>query len=93
MQALLHHIAADIDRNVITTAGFGIVIEAEQFGRVSQPQVPLFGQFPHQGGVKSLANLDAAAGQVPAGNIGMPDQKHPSFPVKSHSPHTERVGP
>lgn len=93
MRAILHHIAANIDRDVITTAGVCIVIEAEQFGRVTEPQVTFFGQFPHQGGVKIFANLDTAAGQVPAGNIGVPDQKHPSLPVKSHGPHTERMSP
>lgn len=93
MHVRLHHISADIDGDMIASVGPGVVVDAEQFGRVAKLQMTLLGQFPHQGGVKTFADLNPAARQMPAGNIGVSDQKHPALDIKGHTPYAERVGP
>jgi hypothetical protein len=51
---------------------------------------PLLHQFPPQGFEKGFADLYAAARQVPAGDVTVPDQKHPVVAVEHHAADPER---
>jgi len=57
----------------------------QRFGR--QCDVALLGEFARQRFPDGLADLDAAAGQVPAADIAVLDQEHPSLAVDHQRPH------
>ena len=52
--------------------------------------VALLLQLPLQGALHGLADLDAAAGQLPARHVGVEDQEHPAVPVEHQAAHAQR---
>ena len=64
--------------------------QAVQQGIAGQLDPPLLHQFAAQRLVKGFADLDAAARQMPAGDIAVLDQKYPVFAVQHHGADPER---
>lgn len=70
-----------------------VEVEAEQFRRLGQDQIALFRYFTNERLMRRFVDFDAPARQMPARDIGMPDEENPPFAVKGHPPHAQRHGP
>src|SRR6185437_14510059 len=64
--------------------------QAVQDRRFRQLDPPLLDQFPPQRLEEGLADLDAPSRQMPAGDIAVPDQKHPVVAIEHDAADAER---
>ena len=67
-----------------------IEIDREQRRLFAQLDVAFFAQFARQGAHQRLADFDAAAGQMPAVDVAVLDQKNAAGAVDHQAAHAER---
>src|ERR1700722_13370713 len=67
-----------------------VEINREKNRRLGDLDIAFLAQFPLQRRHQCLAGFDAAARQVPAGNVGVLDQKHAAFTVENKAADAER---
>ena len=72
----------DVDRDMIAPRDVTVEKHAVQVRRFRLPDPPLLDQFAPQGLEKGFADLDAPSRQMPAGDIAVPDQKHPVVAIE-----------
>ena len=70
-----------------------VVVNTEQLGRVAELQIALIAHFPHQHRMAAFANVDTATGHMPAGHIGMADQKWTNRRIERRCANVQRMGP
>src|ERR1700756_2242510 len=75
---------------MIAPRGAPVEIDGEEIGLFAELDIALFAQLARQRGHQRLARLDAAAGQMPAGDIAVLDQKHAPGAVDDDRADTER---
>ncbi len=74
--------AHDIERDMIAPRHAAVEIDRVQNRRLGQLDIALLAQFALQRRQKRFAVLDAAAGQMPAGDIAVLDQEDAAFAVE-----------
>ncbi len=79
-----------IDRDVVSPRNMAVEEQAVQGRFARQFNSPLLHQFAPQRIAKRFADFDAAARQVPAGDITVLDQKHPAVAVQHHGTNPKR---
>src|SRR6266436_6993868 len=67
----------DVDRDMVAAGNMAVEEQAVQGGLAGQFNAPLLLKLAPQRAAKTLAGLNAAARQVPAGDIAVLDQEHP----------------
>src|SRR5271168_1211698 len=67
-----------------------VEINREKNRRLGDLDIAFLAQFPLQRRHQRLTGLDAAARQVPAGNVGVLDQEHAAFAVENEAADAER---
>lgn len=91
-RAVLNEAPDDIDGNMIPSGNAPVEINAQQFRRAKQCDVAFLTQFFCKRVAQGFTGLDAAAGQMPARNIGMAHKKNPVVIIQHDGAHTERHG-
>lgn len=70
-----------------------VEIEAIEFRRLGEDQIALLRHFADQRLMRRLVGLDAAPRQMPARNIGVPDEKDSALGIEGHPAHPQRHRP
>lgn len=86
---LLHTIAA-VKKNVVPLAGLTVEVDLKQNRRAGEHQIALLPQFLFQSLQGGFAMLQPAARHVPAGDIGMLDQKDVPHSVETGGANAHR---
>ena len=84
-RCVLRKVAHDEQRDMIAARDAMVEKDAVQDRFAGQADIALFHQFAGQRGAQSLAGLDAAAGQMPAGDVGVFDQEDAALAVDHHA--------
>ena len=74
---------------MVAAAFGGAVVDVEELGLGVEDEAAFLAGLAHGGLAAGLAGVDAAAGEVEAGEVGMPHQEDPAGLVERHQPHPE----
>lgn len=75
---------------MIAFAGAPVVIDLKELRRCRQHEVSLFPELAGEAVYRCFIAIEAAAGKMPARQIGMPYEKHAPRIVETGGPHAER---
>ena len=89
-QAVLAELPDHVDRDMVAAGDMAVEEQAVQHRLAGQFDPPLLHQFAAQRIEEGLADLDAAARQMPAGDVAVLDQKHPVVAIQHHGADPER---
>src|SRR5450631_2200098 len=89
-QTVLPVIPDDIDRDVVSTGNVAVEEQTVQSRFARKVNSPLLDQLAPQRVAEAFADFDAAARQVPAGDITVLDQKHPVVAIQHHGADPKR---
>src|ERR1035437_11199497 len=83
-----------VDRDVVATGDMAVEEQTVQGRRAREFNPSLLRQLAPQRIVECFTDFDATAWQMPAGDIAVPDQKHPRVAVQHHGadPKTHATG-
>jgi hypothetical protein len=83
----LAEMAHDIDGDVVARRDRLVEKDPVQARGLVEDDVAFFGEFARQRGQQGLAALHAAAGKMPAGDVGMAHQQHAALSIDHHRAH------
>ncbi len=89
LRDLAAHVAADVKEDMVAIGDARMEIDAEELRRRPQRHIALFEQFPLERFQRRLIHLDPAAGKLPAGHVGVADQKEPALVVEGSGAYAE----
>src|SRR5579872_2358061 len=79
----------DVERNMITPGNAPVEIDREQSRRAAQFDIALLAQLAHECARQGFVDFDAAARQMPAGDIAVLDQEHAALRIDHQGAHAD----